>query len=184
MTYCVHLCSLAPIVLLLVHSLSLFSGFALPYAYLICLPIYGSRRERIACGCMCRLDVTLAQSSSIAPDSSPRRVHLDAAVRGRLLRRAHLESLQHPASTSRGKYTFRVHAPLRSSIRFSAPLVPLRLVLLSPIYFRFTLFFPRSLFSLDRTSSNRRVASVVESDALWRTCGSAGPRVFSNFRVS
>ncbi|EFN65382.1 hypothetical protein EAG_04964 [Camponotus floridanus] len=51
---------------------------------------------------MCRLDVTLAQSSSIAPDSSPRRVHLDAAVRGRLLRRAHLESLQHPAST-RGK---------------------------------------------------------------------------------
>lgn len=82
---------------------TLFLYFPLLCFALRTLSAYGSRREQIACGCMCRLDVTLAQSSSIAPDSSPRRVHLDAAVRGRLLRRAHLESLQHPASTSRGK---------------------------------------------------------------------------------
>lgn len=71
---------------------------------------------------MCRLDVTLAQSSNIAPDSSPRRVHLDAAVRGRLLRRAHLESLQHPASTSRGKHIHGARFPsiALASIRISS----------------------------------------------------------------
>lgn len=139
------------------------------------LSIYGSRREHIACGCMCRLDVTLAQSSSIAPDSSPRRVHLDAAVRGRLLRQAHLESLQHPASTSRGKYTFRVHAPLQSYPLvdpFFRPLVLSATRLSLPEIFTDSQFFSRSLFFLDCTSLNRRVASVVESDGLWRTCGS------------
>lgn len=155
------------------HVRTLSSSISLRYAlpYVPYLPT-GRGSEQIACGCMCRLDVTLAQSSSIAPDSSPRRVHLDAAVRGRLLRRAHLESLQHPASTSRGKRFPSIG--LGVDPRF----LPLPSSFFPPIRNFSPRPSPRSYLL-----GNRRVVPVVESDGLWRTCGWT-TRVPTNFRVA
>lgn len=146
MTYCVHLCF--PL------SCTLFLHFSVLLCLRRTLSAYLSTGRGASvshAGACAAWMVTLAQSSSIAPDSSPRRVHLDAAVRDRLLRRAHLESLQYPASTSRGKYTSRVHVPLRSSIRFSAPWSLCASSFFPRDIYRLTLFFPRFLLPLDRT---------------------------------